>query len=114
MLLNVKEQELANYKENVGTYVNLKVSQRSIFGLTLEINKTNQSLINEAMIKFYLNKCLQVDKAKFRFINTEELVFTIDKQNAYLKDEHETPDEEVTVVKIFIEIVDDQHSKHDY
>jgi hypothetical protein len=58
-----------------------------------------------------LNKCLQVDKAKFRFISTEELVFTIDKQARYLKDEHETPDEQVTIVKILIEIVDDQQSK---
>ncbi len=26
LLMNVKEKELENYKENVGTYVNLKVS----------------------------------------------------------------------------------------
>ncbi len=38
-------------------------------------------------------------------------MFTIDKQARYLKDEHETPDEQVTIVKILIEIVDDQQSK---
>jgi predicted nucleic acid-binding Zn-ribbon protein len=34
-----KEAELKSYKENVSCYVNLKVSQRNIFGLTLEISR---------------------------------------------------------------------------
>jgi len=39
-----------NYKENISTYVNLKVSQRNMFGLTLEINRDNERMITEAMV----------------------------------------------------------------
>ena len=49
-VLGKKEGEMASYKENVQTYINLKVSQRSMFSITLEISKDNQSLINEAMV----------------------------------------------------------------
>lgn len=48
--------------------MNLRVSKRSMFSLTLEITKDNESLVNEAMLRFYLNKCLKIDKEKFRFV----------------------------------------------
>lgn len=50
-LLVSKDYEIANYKENVSSYVNLKVSQRNMFGLTLEINSENERMINEAMVR---------------------------------------------------------------
>lgn len=61
-------------------------------------------------MKYYLNKCLKLDKEKFRFISTEEQMFQIEKQQIH-KDELESPDEQVTVVKVLIEIIDDQESK---
>jgi hypothetical protein len=38
-------------------------------------------MINEAMLKYYLRKCLKgaLEKEKFRFIATEESVFTIER-----------------------------------
>ena len=72
-------------------------------------------MITEAMLKYYFNKCLKLDKDKFRFISTEEVNFKIEKhQHVALKDPLETPDESVTVIKVLIEIVDDQDSKHTY
>ena len=35
------------------SYVNLKVSQRNVFGITLEISKDNQSMITEAMVRIF-------------------------------------------------------------
>ena len=99
-----KNEEIQNFKENVQTYVNLKVSQRSMFSITLEITKDNMSMITEAMLKFYLNKSLKIDKDKFRVLYTDQEQFVLPKKGGQLKGE------EVTVVKILIEIVDDQEN----
>lgn len=42
-----------------------------MFSLTLEITKDNMALITEAMLKFYLNKSLKIDKEKFRILNID-------------------------------------------
>jgi hypothetical protein len=39
--INKKEEEIGIFKENIQTYVSLKVSQRNMFSLTLEITKDN-------------------------------------------------------------------------
>ncbi len=96
-----KDEEILNFKENVQTYVNLKVSQRNMFSLTLEITKDNMAMITEAMLKFYLNKSLKIDKDKFRVLNIDQEQFTLPKKGNFQKGE------EVTVVKVLIEIVDD-------
>ena len=96
-----KDEEILNFKENVQTYVNLKVSQRNMFSLTLEITKDNMAMITEAMLKFYLNKSLKIDKDKFRVLNIDQEQFTLPKKGNLQKGE------EVTVVKVLIEIVDD-------
>ena len=103
-----KNEEIMNFKENVQTYVNLKVSQRNMFSLTLEITKDNMAMITEAMLKFYLNKSLKIDKDKFRVLKTDQELFVLPKKGGQLKGE------EITVAKILIEIVDDQDSIDKY
>ena len=48
--MHLKEQEMNIYKDNVQSYVNLKVNQRNVFSITLEVNEMNQTMINEAMV----------------------------------------------------------------
>jgi hypothetical protein len=103
-----KNEEIVTFKENVSTYVNLKVSQRNMFSLTLEITKDNMAMITEAMLKFYLNKSLKIDKDKFRILNIDQEQFTLPKKAGTSKAEV------VTVVKILIEIVDDQANIDQY
>ncbi len=38
-------------------------------------------MINEAMVKYYLNKCLDIDKSKFRFITSDAEEFYIDNKS---------------------------------
>ena len=56
--LGEKQQELMVYTENVKSYVNLRVSQRTTFSLAFELNNNNTTLINEAMVSHYFNKTL--------------------------------------------------------
>lgn len=72
-------------------------------------------MINEAMLKYYLNKCLKIDKSKFRFISTDQENFAIQRPiGGTREEESDEADEEVTVVKIVIEIVDDQDNVDRY
>lgn len=117
--MRTKDSELVAYKENVSQYLNLRVSERNMFGLTIEISPQNESMINEAMLKYYLNKCLKIDKSKFRFISTEQRSFAIQRPIGGTRDSEDQTDadeedEEVTVVKIIIEIVDDQENVDRY
>lgn len=111
-ILGTKDAELTAYQENVSQYLNLRVSERNMFGLTIEINSQNQSMISEAMLKYILNVCLKIDKSKFRFISTEQEHFAIQRPGDYKEETDE--DEEVAVVKIIIEIVDDQDNVDRY
>ncbi len=52
--------------------MNMKISQRNIFTLAFEATNRNLSMINEPMLKYYLNKCIKIDKDKFRFLSSEE------------------------------------------
>lgn len=45
-----KNVELIAMKENIASYINMKQSQRGTFALAFEINNTNVSMINEAMV----------------------------------------------------------------
>lgn len=63
-------------------------------------------MINDSMLKYYLNKCLKVPKDKFRLINKEEECFPVERIVAN-RDINEHEDEDVTVVKVIYEIVDD-------
>ena len=64
-------------------------------------------------MKFYLNKCLSISKDKFRFLSSEEQVYSntelikasFEDGKSVLK-KHRDP-ENVTVAKLIIEIVDD-------
>lgn len=55
-----------------------------------------------------------MEKDKFRFINIEEVVYALDRhRHDKLRGsttEFEEPNEDVTVVKVTIEIIDDQAS----
>ena len=51
--LGEKQQELMVYTENVKSYVNLRVSQRTTFSLAFELNNNNTTMINEAMVSHY-------------------------------------------------------------
>jgi hypothetical protein len=79
-----------------------------MFSLTLEITKDNMAMITEAMLKFYLNKSLKIDKDKLRVLKTDQEQFILPKKGGQLKGE------EITVAKILIEIVDDQENIDKY
>lgn len=53
----------------------MKISQKNTFILAFEATNKNLSMINEPMLKYYLNKCLKIDKDKFRFLSSEEHAF---------------------------------------
>eukprot|EP00347_Sterkiella_histriomuscorum_P013376 403364949 len=109
--LKVKDEIHDNYKENVQSYINLKTSQRNIFGIALESSNSNMSMINESMLKYYLNKCLKLDKNKFRFLSTQEERYELELAG---KGVNRTQKESVLVVKLIIEIIDDQENFDQY
>lgn len=59
-------------------------------------------------MKYYLNKCLKLDKDKFRFLNVEEQRYDVDVPS---KSVMKASTEQVLVNKLIIEIIDDQQSK---
>ncbi len=75
-----------------------------MFSLTLEITKDNQPMITKAMLRYYLNKALKIDKDKFRILSSEEQQVILAASQQRLVSNEEL----VTVVKVLIEIVDDQ------
>ena len=60
-MIQIKDQEIKIYKENVQSYVNLKVNQRNLFSITLEINQMNQTMINEAMVRLRMPSDFYID-----------------------------------------------------
>ena len=51
--------------------------RESTFGtlsLVFEVDKTNESMINESMLSFYLARIFRLSKEKFRFLKIERFV----------------------------------------
>lgn len=68
---------LEQYQESINQFVFLREDLRGSFTLAFEFDKlgdTLKNLLNESMLRYYLSKAFGVDKKKFRFLRTEQLL----------------------------------------
>jgi hypothetical protein len=66
--------KLENMKDNIATFINIRESTRAIMSLAFQASESNQAMINEEIIGFYLEKVFQLPKIKFNFLNTFDFV----------------------------------------
>jgi len=76
--LKAVEQKFVNFQSNVSTFVHTRETNRGTFSLVFEANETNSSMINEAILGYYMSKTFSLPKEKFRFLNTEYFTKTVD------------------------------------
>lgn len=47
---SLREQQIETLKHNISGYINLKSNLKGVISLAIEINESNFSMINEAMV----------------------------------------------------------------
>ena len=70
---------LQNYQASINEFVYLREDLRGSFTLAFDCAKLPSgvlNMINESLLRYYLSKTFLLDKSKFRFLRSEELVET--------------------------------------
>lgn len=62
------------------------------------------NMINESLLRYYLSKTFLIDKSKFRFLRSEELVETVQKQQQKPKAQ-DGKSKPQSILKLIIEVV---------
>ena len=71
---------LQNYQASINEFVYLREDLRGSFTLAFDCAKLPSgvlNMINESLLRYYLSKTFLMDKSKFRFLRSEELVETL-------------------------------------
>lgn len=79
---------------------------RGSFTLAFDTGKMHggvRNLLNESMLRYYLSKSFMIDKSKFRFLRSEELVDESDKSG--------DPSKKPRILKLIVEVVAPDPSK---
>ena len=107
--LNDLEDKLKTYQDNVKEFLNMREQTMGTISLVFEANESNSSMINEAILTYYLSKSFQLPKDKFRILSKIEFVQTADELAAQQVDSVvKKPPVPVVMVKIVFEIIQDQ------
>lgn len=75
-LFRTNSELLTNYQASINEFVYLREDLRGSFTLAFDCARLDDGLLNmlnEAMLKFYLSKTFGLDKARFRFLRSEQL-----------------------------------------
>jgi hypothetical protein len=73
-LFRKNSELLANYQASIDAFVFLREDLRGSFALAFDCERLDDGLLtmlNEAMLKYYLSKAFGLDKSKFRFLRSE-------------------------------------------
>ena len=68
------EDKIKVYQENVKEFLNLREQTMGTISLVFEVNESNSSMINEAILMYYLSRSFHLPKDKFRILNKIEFV----------------------------------------
>lgn len=91
-----------NLLENIKTYINIRESNRCTLSLCFEATESNKGMLNESILKFYLERLYKLPTKSFRFLNIIDYVAP-SNLNQNLK---RMPGE-LILTQMFIEIVHD-------
>lgn len=92
------------YQRNVATYIEVKESNRNTISIVFDASDSNQSMINESIIKLYLSKVYKLTQDKIQVLSTNNFVKEAISKNGRIRKQ----DDEVVMTKILVEIVEDR------
>lgn len=72
--LQAMETKFATFRQNVQEFVRIRESTYGTISLVFETAQTNESMINESMLQFYLSRIFNLPKEKFRFLKIDSFV----------------------------------------
>lgn len=72
--LQAMESKFDTYQQNVKEFVRIRESTYGTISLVFEAANTNESMINESILSFYLSRIFRLPKEKLRFLKTEHFV----------------------------------------
>ena len=101
-LFKANSELLNNYQASINEFVYLREDLRGSFTLAFDCERLDDGLLtmlNEAMLKYYLSKTFVLDKSKFRFLRSEQL-FDKHKENKGGQ-----------ILKLIIEVVAEDQAK---
>ena len=85
-------------------YLNIREQTMGTISLVFEATESNKQMIHESMLLYYLSKCFQIPKDKFRILSKNDFVLeTPDDQSPFEKVVKKPPTP-VAMTKICIEI----------
>lgn len=112
-LLELQEQ-FATFQENLEQFVSIRESTHGTISLVFEASDSNLSMVNEQMLGFYLAKVFELPKEKFRFLARQEIVEEAERRKAEAAWEKKKtvhkPEAPVAMIKVVVEIVEDQQT----
>jgi len=98
------DDKIKTYQDNVRQYLNIREQTMGTFSLVFEATESNKQMINESILLYYLSKCFQIPKEKFRILNKSDFVIITPDDENNLKNVVKKPAEPIAMTKICIEI----------
>ena len=107
--LQAMETKFDTFKQNVQEFVRIRESTYGTISLVFEASQTNESMVNESMLQFYLSRVFDLPKEKFRFLKIENFISEYRLNETNKENEANTSlkkkDLPIEYIKVVIEVI---------